>query len=281
MDLSIIIVNYNVKDYLADCLNSIRQSVNNLLIEIIVVDNNSKDDSKLFLTPLFPEVKFIWLDENFGFGKANNIAIKQAKGKYILMLNPDTIVAEDTLFNMFQYMENNPQVGITGCKVLNSDGTFQISCKRGFPTPWASFCKLFGLQKLFPKYKLFSKYNLTYLSENEIHKVDAVSGCFMFCDGALIKQIGGFDERYFMFAEDLDLCTQVQLKNRDIMYVPNCCITHFKGESTKRSDLFAVEQMYNAMKQFADKYYSGSKFLIFLIKIGIFVRKFFSFYKKS
>jgi GT2 family glycosyltransferase len=273
MDVSIIIVNYNVKNYLVDCLNSIRQAVHNLSVEVIIVDNNSTDGSKDFLPPMFSEVKFIWLNDNLGFGKANNIAIKQAKGKYILLLNPDTIISEDTLLKMFQYMENNMQVGIASCKLLNVDGSFQLACRRGFPTPWAAFCKLFGLQKIFPHSKLFAKYNLTYLSENETYKVDAVCGAFMFCDGKLLKEIGGFDERYFMYGEDLDLCKQIQLKDKDIMYVPHCSTIHYKGASTKQSELQKIDQMYKAMEQFAIKYFSNSTLLITFLLTGIFLKK--------
>ena len=269
MDLSVVIVNYNVKDYLADCLNSIKQAVQHLSAEIIVVDNNSVDGSKDFLLPLFPDVRFIWLEENIGFSKANNIAIKQAKGKYILILNPDTIVAEDTLLKMFQYMENSKDVGVAGCKVLNPDGSFQLACRRGFPTPWVSFCRLFGLQKLFPKSKLFARYNMTYLDENQTAEVDAISGCFMFWDGSLLKEIGGFDERYFMYGEDLDICKQVQLKDKKVMYVHHCSIIHYKGESTKRSDLIKINQMYKAAEQFVRKYYSYSTLLILFLKTGI------------
>ena len=273
MDLSIVIVNYNVKDYLADCLNSIKQSVHNLSIEIIVVDNNSVDGSKDFLTPLFPEVKFIWLEENLGFSKANNLAIRQATGKYTLILNPDTLVAEDTLLKMFQYMEDNKEVGIAGCRVLNPDGSFQLACRRGFPSTWNSFCKLFGLQKIFPNSKLFSKYNLTYLSENETYEVDGVSGSFMFCDSKLLKNIGGFDEQYFMYGEDLDLCKMMQLKGKKVMYVHHCSIIHYKGESTKRSDLVKATQMYKAAEQFVSKFYSHSTLLILFLRLGIFIIK--------
>ena len=269
MDLSIVIVNYNVKDYLADCINSIKQSVQGLSVEIIVVDNNSVDGSKDFLSPLFPDVIFIWLEENIGFSKANNIAINEAKGKYILILNPDTIVAEDTLLKMFQYMENNKDVGVAGCKVLNPDGSFQLACRRGFPTPWVSFCRLFGLQKLFPKSKLFARYNMTYLDENKTTEVDAISGCFMFWNANLLKEIGGFDERYFMYGEDLDICKQVILNNKKVMYLHNCSIIHYKGESTKRSDIIKINQMYKAAEQFIRKYYSHSIMLILFLKIGI------------
>jgi len=184
-DISIIIVNYNVKDFLEQCLLSIRKSIKLLFVEIFVVDNNSTDGSIEYLKPLFPEVKFIQTGENLGFSKANNIAINQADSKYTLILNPDTILSDNTLEMMYRYMELHPEVGISGCKVLNGDGTFQLACRRGFPTPWTSFTKLFGLQRLFPKSKLFAKYNQTFRSENESYYIDAIIGAFMFCNTEL------------------------------------------------------------------------------------------------
>ena len=272
MDLSIVIVNYNVKDYLFNCLTSIINSKHSLAVETIVVDNNSVDGSMDFLIPIFSDVRFIVLKENLGFAKANNIAIKQSKGKYILILNPDTILSEDTLDVMFKYMEENSNVGIAGCKVLNADGSFQVQCRRGFPSPWASFCKLFGFQVLFPKTKLFTKYNLLHLPINETYKIDSVIGAFMFCNGALIKELGGFDEMYFMYGEDIDLCKQVQLKGQDVMYVHTTTIIHYKGESSKRSGLNVVKHMYLAMEQFAKKYYSSSLLFICFLKFGILFR---------
>ena len=272
IDISIVIVNYNVKDFLHQCLTSIEKAKHNLSIEVFVVDNNSADDSVDFLEPLFPQFKFIRSAENLGFPKANNIAIKQAVGKYILILNPDTILAEDTLIKMFNFMNNNPEIGISGCKVLNADGSFQVACRRGFPTPWASFCRLFGLQKLFPNSKLFARYNQMFRSVDETYPIDAVIGAFMFCDAKLIKEIGGFDEAYFMYGEDLDLCRQAQLRNRSVVYYHETSIIHFKGESTKRSSIDEIKHLYEAMEIFARKYFSNSTLFIFFLKFGILFR---------
>ncbi|MDR0926687.1 MAG: glycosyltransferase [Ignavibacteria bacterium] len=272
IDISIVIVNYNVKDFLHQCLTSIENATNGLSIEVIVVDNASTDGSMDFIEPLFPDYKFIRSAENLGFAKANNIAIKQALGKYLLILNPDTILAEDTLTEMLSYMNSNREVGIAGCKVLNSDGSFQIQCRRGFPTPWASFCKLFGLQKLFPNSKLFAKYNQTFQPIDATYYIDAVIGAFMFCDTKLIQDIGGFDENYFMYGEDLDLCRQVQLHNRKVAYYHKTSIIHFKGESTRRSSLNEIKQQYDAMEKFARKYFSNSMLFIFFLRMGIVVR---------
>lgn len=268
-DISIIIVNYNVKDFLEQCLYSIRKSRKEFFVEVFVVDNNSTDSSIEYLEPLFPEVKFIQTGKNLGFSKANNIAINQANSKYTLILNPDTILSEDTLEMMYKYMELHPEVGISGCKVLNGDGTFQLACRRGFPTPWTSFTKLFGLQRLFPKSKFFAKYNQTFLSEDENYYIDAVIGAFMFCNTQLIKSLGGFDESYFMYGEDLDLCRQVQLSGKQVAYYHETTIIHFKGESTKRSSINEVKHFYEAMEIFAKKYFSYSKLFLMFLRFGI------------
>ncbi len=275
-DISIIIVNYNVKDFLAQCLHSIRQAKKKFSLEIFVVDNNSEDNSIEYLEPLFPEVKFIQSGANLGFGRANNIAIKLVSGKYTLILNPDTILSEDTLEKMFNYMNSHVEVGIAGCKVLNEDGTFQLACRRSFPTPWVSFTKLFGLQKLFPKSKIFARYNLTFLSENESYYVDAVIGAFMFCKTSLLKSLSGFDESYFMYGEDLDLCRQAQLAGEKISYYCETTILHFKGESTRRSSIDELKHFYEAMDIFARKYFSNSKTFLFLLRISIRFRLFIS-----
>ena len=267
IDVSIVIVNYNVKDFLHQCLTSIEKAKHNLSLEVFVIDNDSTDGSMDFIEPLFQNsntVKYFFIrsKENLGFAKANNIAIKQATGKYLLILNPDTILAEDTLLEMIQYMKNNQEVGIAGCKVLNADGSFQVQCRRGFPTPWTSFCKLFGLSKLFPNSKLFAKYNQTFRSVDETYYIDAVIGAFMFCDTKLIQVIGGFDETYFMYGEDLDLCRQVQLQNRFVAYFHGTTIIHFKGESTKRSSLNEIKHQYQAMEKFAKKYFGTGNTVI-------------------
>ncbi len=272
IDVSIVIVNYNVKDFLAGCLKSIASASNNLSVETIVVDNNSSDGSIEYLEPLFSDVNFIQLDENIGFGRANNLGFDIARGKYILILNPDTILRSDTLDVMFDYMEQNTQCGIAGCKVLNPDGTFQVACRRGFPTPWASFCKLFGLQSLFPKSPIFAQYNQLYKSTDETYSVDAVIGAFMFCRSDIIREIGGFDPEFFMYGEDLDLCRQAVLRGYSVDYVHTTSIIHFKGESTKRSSINDVMHFYEAMQIFSRKHFGKSSLFLLFLRIGIFLR---------
>ncbi len=271
-DISIIIVNYNVKDFLLQCLRSVRQATGSLNVETIVVDNNSADGSVESLQPLFPEVQFIKLEKNVGFAKANNTGFSHACGKYFLILNPDTILGEDTLETMYRYMENNPEVGIAGCKVLNPDGSFQVACRRGFPTPWASFSKLFGLQSLFPNSRLFAGYNQTFRSTDETYYIDALIGAFMFARREVIGQLKGFDGDFFMYGEDLDLCFRASEAGWKTAYVHETSIIHYKGESTRRSSINELKHFYEAMVIFSDKHYSKSKLFLFFLKSGILVR---------
>jgi GT2 family glycosyltransferase len=264
LDLSIIIVNYNVKEFLQNLIHSIEKASTNITKEIIVIDNASDDGSVEFLKEKFPQVKLIVNQKNLGFGKANNIGLKQATGKYILLINPDTIVAEDTFEKMVQFFETNKNVGLAGCKILNPDGTLQLACRRSFPGPWTSFTKVTGLSLLFPKSKLFARYNLTYLDENQSYEVDAISGSFMMMRREVYKKVGGFDEQFFMYGEDLDICYRIQKAGFKVFYVHTTQIIHYKGESTKRSSLDETKVFYNAMHLFVKKHLSSS-FLVGLI----------------
>jgi len=264
LDLSIIIVNYNVKEFLQNLIHSIEKASTKITKEIIVIDNASDDGSVEFLKEKFPQVKLIVNQKNLGFGKANNIGLKQATGKYILLINPDTIVAEDTFEKMIQFFETNKNVGLAGCKILNPDGTLQLACRRSFPGPWTSFTKVTGLSLLFPKSKLFARYNLTYLDENQSYEVDAISGSFMIMRREVYKKVGGFDEQFFMYGEDLDICYRIQKAGFKVFYVHTTQIIHYKGESTKRSSLDETKVFYNAMHLFVKKHLSSS-FLVGLI----------------
>ncbi len=272
IDISVVIVNYNVREFLHECLSSLSRPHTNLQLEVIVVDNNSHDNSIGTLQPLFPDVRFLGLDSNLGFGRANNVGIEAARGRYILLLNPDTIVQEDTLESMIRYMDEHPHVGISGCKVLNADGSFQMQCRRGFPSPWTSFCKLFGLQALFPKSPLFARYNQTFRSEDETYMVDAVIGAFMFCRADALRAIGGFDPDFFMYGEDLDLCFRMKQSGFETAYVPITTIVHYKGESTRRSSINELRVFYQAMEIFAHKHYGHSKLFLLFLKAGIRLR---------
>jgi GT2 family glycosyltransferase len=272
IDLSVIIVNYNVKDYLLQCLRSLDEACTPLSAEIIVVDNHSSDGSVADLRVAFPHVHWHALEENIGFGRANNVGLEQARGRYVLYLNPDTIVGPETLTSMVRYLDANPGVGMAGCKVLNPDGSFQVACRRGLPTPWASFCKLFGLQSLFPSVKLFSEYNLMYRSIDDTYPVDALIGAFMMGRTELMKSLGGFDPEFFMYGEDIDLCYRVKKAGFEVHYVHETSIIHYKGESTKRSSLNEVRVFYEAMEIFARKHFGGSRIFLAFLRLGIGVR---------
>jgi GT2 family glycosyltransferase len=280
LDLSIIIVNYNVKEFLQNLLHSISKSSGHIKLEIIIVDNASNDGSVEFISNNYPEVILIANQKNLGFSKANNIGLNLAKGKYILLLNPDTLVSEDTIEKMINFFELNPMVGLAGCKILNPDGTLQLACRRSFPGPWTSFCKVTGLSNLFPKSKLFARYNLTYLDPGQTYEVDAISGSFMMFRKDVYERIGGLDEKFFMYGEDLDFCYRVQKSGLKVYYVHSTQIIHYKGESTKKSGLDETKIFYNAMHLFVKKHLSGSFLVGIILQSAIIFRKLFAFLAK-
>ncbi|HRI45819.1 MAG TPA: glycosyltransferase [Ignavibacteriaceae bacterium] len=277
MDLSIIIVNYNVKEFIQNLLHSIQQASKNLKVEVIIVDNASDDGSIELISEKFPWVKLIINKENLGFSKANNIGLKIAAGKYLLLLNPDTLVQEDTFEKMISFFESNSKVGMAGCKILNPDGTLQLACRRSFPGPWTSFCKVSGLSSLFPKSRLFARYNLTYLDENQTYEVDAISGSFMMVNREVYEKIGGLDEIFFMYGEDLDWCYRVQKAGYKVYYFHGTQIIHYKGESTKRSSLDETKIFYDAMHLFVKKHLASSFLVELILRSAIGLRKFISF----
>ncbi|HAC16114.1 MAG TPA: hypothetical protein DCE78_09255 [Bacteroidetes bacterium] len=273
-DISIVIVNYNVKEYLVNLLNSIKNSKGNLIVETFVVDNHSTDGSVEYLTPRFPDVQFIANNQNVGFGKANNQAIRQANGKYTLLLNPDTLISEDTLRVMFDHMEANPNTAAAGCKLLNPDGSFAPESRRSVPTPFSALWKVLGLTKLFPKNKRFADYYLGWMDENQSGPVPVLSGAFMFFRTSVLKDLDGFDERFFMYGEDIDLSYRTTQAGYQIDYVPTTSIIHYKGESTKKENLDYVIVFNKAMYQFFEKHYSYAYTFIFkfFVVLGIIFR---------
>ncbi|MES2409819.1 MAG: glycosyltransferase family 2 protein, partial [Bacteroidota bacterium] len=205
MQLSVIILNYNVRHFLELCVLSVQKAIQNLDAEIIVIDNNSSDDSCAMMKQRFPNIKLIENKENSGFPKGNNIAVKEAKGEYICILNPDTVVAEDTFEKVLAFAKSKTDVGIVGCKLIDGTGNFLPESKRGIPTPWVAFTKIFGLYKMFPKSALFNEYYAQHLDENQTGKVDILVGAFMVMKRELYNQLEGFDEKCFMYADDIDL----------------------------------------------------------------------------
>lgn len=280
IDLSIIIVNYNVKEFLENLIHSIEKATQQLNIEIIVIDNNSNDGSCEYIPAKFPNINFISNKHNAGFAKANNQGIDIAKGKYLLLLNPDTLVQEDTFVTLISLMDRNNSIGMATCKILNADGTLQLACRRSFPGPWVSFTKMFGLSALFPKCKMFAQYNLTYLDENKSYEVDAISGSFMFLRKEVIDKVVGLDCDFFMYGEDLDFCYRIKEAGYKIYYYPETSIIHYKGESTKRSSIDEVRHFYNAMQLFVKKHFSQNIFLSFLLKSAISFRELIAFLVK-
>ncbi len=274
MDVSIIIVNYNVRYFLEQCLNSVLKAKDHLNIELIVVDNHSVDGSVQMLKEKFSDIILIENKENVGFSRANNQGIKIAKGKYVLLLNPDTVLQEDTLVKCFEFMEQHSDAGALGVKMFDGKGNFLPESKRGLPTPMVAFYKVFGLSKLFPKSKVFGKYHLTYLDKDKNHKVDVLSGAFMFIRKEVLNKIGGLDEDYFMYGEDIDLSYRITKAGYVNYYFSETSIIHYKGESTKKSSVNYVIVFYKAMMIFADKHFSQSYAKVFrlLIYLAIYLR---------
>jgi len=274
MKLSVIIVNYNVKFFLEQCLLSVRKAINGIDAEIIVVDNNSVDGSVKMLKDKFQDIVLIENKENSGFSKANNQAIVIAKGKYILLLNPDTVVEFDTFKKVINFADNTPDAGGIGVKMIDGRGKFLPESKRGLPTPQVAFYKIFGLAKLFPKSKKFGKYHLSYLPQDETHKVDILSGAFMFLRKSVLDKIGYLDETFFMYGEDIDLSYRILKAGYNNYYFPETRIIHYKGESTKKSSVNYVFVFYNAMIIFAQKHFSkkNAKFFSLLINFAIYLR---------
>jgi len=272
--LSVIIVNFNVKYFLEQCLLSVQKSATHLHVEIIVVDNNSKDGSIPYLQPKFPEVKFIGSETNLGFAKACNKGLKCSNGELILFLNPDTIVAEDCFTKCIGFFEMHPDCGAVGVKMVDGSGNFLKESKRSFPSPVTSLYKLFGLTTLFPKSKIFGRYHLGHLDKNTDHQVDVLAGAFMMVRRKVLDEVGGFDETFFMYGEDVDLSYRIQKSGYKNYYFAGTTIIHFKGESTRRGSLNYVKLFYNAMSIFVHKHYGRTRAGIFgaAIHVAIWMR---------
>lgn len=272
VDVSVVIVTYNVREFLEQALESVERASGGLNVETWVVDNDSADGSAEMVRTRFPDVRLIANEDNVGFATANNQALRQAQGRYALVLNPDTILQEDTLRELVAFMDAHPDTGAVGCRILNPDGTFAPESRRAFPTPAVAFFRLTGLSRLFPNSPTFGRYNLTYLPQDEVCEVDALSGsCMMVRRLAILdddapeasgdEPTGGaaglFDEAFFMYGEDLDWCYRIQQAGWKIRYTPATQIVHYKGESTKKGDLRYVRLFYGAMLRFVEKHLTG------------------------
>ncbi|MCK6640069.1 MAG: glycosyltransferase [Bacteroidia bacterium] len=274
MKLSIVIVNYNVQHFLEQCLHSVRKAVAGMECEVFVVDNNSVDGSVQMVREKFPEVILIANKENTGFSRANNQAMRIANGEYILLLNPDTVVEENTFRKVVAFMDAHPDAGGLGVQMIDGKGNFLPESKRGLPTPSVAFYKIFGLSKLFPKSKTFGRYHLGYLDKNATHEVEILSGAFMLMRKAALDKVGLLDEDYFMYGEDIDLSYRIILGGYKNYYFHDTRIIHYKGESTKKSSVNYVFVFYRAMVIFARKHFSqkNAKLFSFLINMAIWLR---------
>ncbi len=265
--LSIIIVNYNTGRLLKDCIASIYRETTILPFDIWVVDNSSTDASVSMIQQNFPQVNLIENKENVGFARANNQAIARCIGNYILLLNPDTLILQNALEKIVDFMDGHPTVGICGCKVLNEDGTLQLACRRSIPTSGVALFRLTGLSRLFPKSKIMAKYNLTYLDPNEANEVDAVSGAFLMIRRKVVDNIGKLDERFFMYGEELDWCLRAKKAGWTVMYYPDAEIIHYKGECSKSNSRKAAFEFYRSMYLFHKKHFAENYNLVINIII--------------
>ncbi len=276
--LSVIIVNYNVEFFLEQCLHSVESAMKKISTEVFVVDNNSVDGSLRMLREKFPWVHLIANKENVGFSKANNQAIRKSKGDYVLLLNPDTIVENDTFVKVVDFMDAHPDGGGLGVKMVDGKGKFLPESKRGLPTPAVAFYKIFGLSRLFPKSKRFSKYHLGYLDKESEHEVEILSGAFMLMRKKTLDEVGLLDEEFFMYGEDIDLSYRILKGGYKNYYYPGTRIIHYKGESTKKSSINYVFIFYNAMVIFTRKHFSkgNAQLFSFFINMAIYFRAFLS-----
>ncbi len=274
MKLSVVIVNYNVEYFLEQCILSVLKASEGLSTEIFMVDNASVDGSVKMVREKFPSVRVIDNKDNVGFSKANNQAMRLSNAEYILLLNPDTVIEEDTLRNCIDFMDARPDAGGLGVKMVDGKGIFLPESKRGLPTPETAFYKITGLNKIFPKSKRINKYYLGELDKEEINEIEILSGAFMFMRKNTLDEVGLLDEAFFMYGEDIDLSYRIILGGYKNYYLPETSIIHYKGESTKKGSLNYVFVFYNAMVIFAEKHFSSKKASIFskLINVAIWLR---------
>ncbi len=272
MKLSVVVVSYNVKHYLWQCLRSLFLAAQDIDMEVFVVDNNSSDGSVSYLRERFPQVHYIQNAENQGFSRANNQAIRLAKGEYVLLLNPDTLLTSHTLTDCLHFMDAHPEAGATGVAMYGHNGAFARESRRGLPTPWTSFCKMTGLCALFPNSRRFGRYYMQYLDKQNPAQIEVISGAFMLIRSEAIRQVGLLDEDFFMYGEDIDLSYRLLKGGWQNWYVPTP-ILHYKGESTQKSSYRYVYVFYNAMLIFFDKHYRQSyRLLSMLIRLAVMLR---------
>ncbi len=282
MKLSVIIVSYNVRSLLEECLRSAEKASQGIESEIIVVDNNSADNSAGMVALKFPEVKLVRNNENLGFSRANNQAREHAGGKYVLFLNPDTVIKENTFRVCIDFMDSHPGAGAMGVKMTDAKGRYLPESKRAVPTPMIAFYKLSGLTALFPRSKTFGRYYLGHLDKNKPHQIEVLTGAFFFARKEALDKVGWFDESFFMYGEDIDLSCRLLQNNYTVHYHPGTSIIHYKGESTRKSSINYVLIFYRAMAIYAKKHFNspGTFLLVFLLFIAIYFRAGLSIFKR-
>lgn len=270
--LTIVIVSYNVKHYLAQCLRSVQRAAQGIDCQVIVVDNHSRDDSVAYIRARFPQVEIIVSNHNNGFSFANNMAIRQSQSEYVLLLNPDTVLSENALSDMLHFMDAHPQAGGAGVHMLNVDGSNANESRRGIPTLWTAFCKMSGLCERFPQSKRFAHYYLSYLPWDEANQIEIISGACFILRREAIEQVGLLDEDFFMYGEDIDLSYRLLKGGWENWYIPTN-ILHYKGASTNHTSFRYVHVFYKAMHIFFRKHYHGMSILLSLpISMAIYTK---------
>lgn len=271
-DLEIVIVNYNTRDLLQNCLQSVYASQGDFRFRVFVVDNCSKDRSVEMVRREFPQVDLIENEVNRGYAHANNQALKRCQGRYVLLLNADTLLPDDALRKALDFMDAHPEAGAMGPKLVRPNGSLDLACRRSFPTPEVAFYRLFGLSKLFPNHPRFTRYNLTCLDPDELGEVDALVGAFMLLRKSALDQAGLLDEQFFAFGEDLDLCYRLKVHHGwKVYYNPAITVLHYKGESMKQRSYAMTIEFYKAMWKFHRKHFASRTFFLMngLIGAGI------------
>ena len=283
VDLAIIIVNYNVRDLLRDCLASILASNFAVSYAVYVIDNHSMDGSAAMVRAEFPTVNLYEQPANSGYPAANNVGLRavgfgsegKAIPRYVLLLNPDTVLGPQVLAEMWAFMESHPEAGAVGPKLVRQDGSLDKACRRSFPSPANAFYRLSGLSRLFPRHPRFGRYNLEYLDPDQLAEVDSLAGSFMWIRGSVLQTVGLLDERFFMYGEDIDLCYRIKERGWKIYYDPAVTVLHYKGASSRQRSAASIRHFYRAMRLFYDKHYGPRTFFLFnwLIYLSIAILK--------
>ncbi len=270
VDLSVVIVSFRARESLRVTLASVFASQTQYSYEVLVVDNDSGDGSAEMVEREFPLAAVI-RNSNNGFSRANNVALQKARGRLVLILNPDTELAGDVLETCIQYLDGHPDIGALSCKIVRADGSLDKASRRSFPDPLTSFYRLSGLALLFPKSRRFAKYNLTFLPDDQATNVDSISGCFMLIPKRILREVGLFDESFFMYGDDLDLCFRIKNAGYRIYYYPATTTIHYRGQSSKKTPFACLWHFHHAMWIFYKKHYANQHTLLFnwLVRLGI------------